>query len=105
MRRFFLMFATFSFVLCGVIDAAHADFCDVENDASAVVFSVDGDTGDNKSTDDDTMSGHASVHHHHHATVNNLGDQSHRSDDSRFALSADLAKSSLVGHISKPPRS
>jgi hypothetical protein len=109
MIRFLLVFATFSFVLCGVMDAAHADVCNFEGNNfqdSGYAIELGSDNGENGdvTTDGDFISGHSAAHHHHLVALN-FGDTETRNLDSgRFAFTAEDASSTLSGHISKPPR-
>lgn len=102
MRRFLLVFATLSFVLCGFVDSAHAGPCDLSDDGYTLEFT---NTGDTDGDADFTPGEHSDVHHHHHAAVGTTEQLNQSFGIQRFALNADVSRVSIAHNISKPPRS
>lgn len=105
MRSFLFTLVAISFVLCGAVDAAHADAHELEENGIAAQFvEIGGNGADDRSADSDTVSGHSCAHHGHHGTIIDVNDESSQFDKSRYVISIEMMTSAISANISRPPR-
>lgn len=104
MRTFLASILAFSFLLCSVFDAAHADLCHGAENAAGVelevlVVAVDSEpvSGEEQSPD------HSGAHHHHHGTLEPGGQPLKVSVTKSSIGDAENAISMVHRVLSKPP--
>lgn len=106
MRNILLSIMTFSFVLCGLVDASHADVChmdkSVQSSELAVTQAVDGET-DNRFPGNEPQNEHACSHHHHYGAFDFVGLSTPDVDQLRNPVLPDIAASSFAALLSRPP--